>query len=567
MRWAKRLGPTRKAFTPQLPLWHPDHPLSVLWGPGTRPDAETIENNFEGYVQGAFKANGPVFACVAARQIVFSEARFAIRKLTDEKANGAPGDPERHPCLEILEEPWPGGSTGDVLARMEQDASLAGNSYWTKMNGRLIRLRPDWVEIVIGVRGPNGRPDPDRSPLELEAELLGYLYKPKTAGVGTDAPHPPETFLLPEQVAHYAPIPDPISKFRGMSWITACAKEVQADLLATQHKKSFYENAAVPNLAIKFDRETAEDAFDEFVDTYKANHQGAWNAYKTLFLMGGADVEPLTMDFHQLEFNQTVGKGESRIASCAGVPPSWVGFSEGMQGSGLNGQIFNAARRRFADGTIRPMWRMACEALAHLLDIPEGYELWYDDADIAFLREDLLDRAQIFQTQTIAIEAAIRGGFEPDAVVRSAISYDPRALLGNHTGLTSVQMMATDQEGQRGQEEATTREIEARAIAALMMQGCEIASIAAYMESGDISKLKKDPKSLNAAQGEQASGLGEQARAQAEASGQMADVAQQQADTAEQAARQNAQQQQTNGNTDKPKPNGGGSSAQNSQQR
>lgn len=552
MRWVvRRFGPTRKSFS-QPPFWSPEHPLSVLWGPGTRPDAEVIENNFEGYVQGAFKANGPIYACVAARQIVFSEARFAIRKIVDEASNGAPGGPERHDALAILEKPWPGGNSGELLARMEQDASLAGNSYWTVRNGRMVRLRPDWVEIVIGVRDSGGRLDERRSPLDIDAELVGYWYKPRTVGqIGGDHPAPDPVFLLPEQVAHYSPMPDPIARFRGMSWITACSKEVEADLLATQHKKAFYENAAVPNIAVKFDRETSEDAFDEFVEQYNASHKGAWNAYKTLFLMGGADVTPLTMDFHQLEFNQTVGKGESRIAAVAGVPSSWVGFSEGMQGSALNAGNFGAARRRFADGTIRPLWRMACESLAPLIDVPEGYELWYDDRDIPFLREDMLDRAEIFRTQTIAIEAAIRGGFEPDAVVRAAISYDVRALLGEHTGLTSVQMMATDQEGQRGQEEATTREIEARAIAALSMQGYEIGSIAAFMETGDVSKLKKDPNALNVAQANQANAL-------ADASERQGDIAQQQADTADRAQRAQAQAARS-ANNDKPKPAGGGS--------
>jgi phage portal protein BeeE len=501
-----------------------------------------IENNFEGYVEGAFKANGPVFACVAARQIVFSEARFAIRKIVDEESNGATGGPERHECLSLLEKPWDNGSSGELLARMEQDASLAGNSYWTVRDGKLIRLRPDWVELIIGVPG-----EPDASPLDLRATLLGYLYKPRQVGqMGTADPMPDAVFLLPEQVAHYAPMPDPIARFRGMSWITACAKEVDADLLATKHKKSFYENAAVPNIAVKFDRETSEDAFDEFVEQYNANHKGAWNAYKTLFLMGGADVQPLTMDFHQLEFNQTVGKNESRIASVAGVPPSWVGFSEGMQGSALNAGNFSAARRRFADGTIRPLWRMACEALAPLIDVPDGYELWYDDRDIAFLREDMKDRAQIFQTNAIAIEALMRGGFEPDASVRAAIAYDLRALVGEHTGLTSVQMMNTDQEGQRGQEEAQTREIEARAISSLVMAGCDINSIAAFMESGDASKLKKDPKALV---NQQAEHTGEPPQGSSSPAGER-----------EEQRRRAVSQNQQN----KPKPSGGGSSGESS---
>lgn len=538
MRWARSLGPTRKSFT-QPPFWSPEHPLSQIWGGYSGSNRETIENNFEGYVQGAYKRNGAVFACSTARQMVFaSGVCLKVRKRYDPTNQGAPGPLEADERLHILEHPWQGGTLGDVFARMEQDVTLAGNSYWTVRNDRLVRLRPDWVEIFIGVKGKE-----NASPNDIDAEVIGYWYKPR--GTGTETELAEEVFLLAEQVAHYAPIPDPVAKYRGMSWITAAAKDIESDNLATQHKKAFYENAAVPNIAVKFDRETSEDAFDEFVEQYNANHKGAWNAYKTLFLMGGADVEPLTMDFHQLEFNQTVGKGESRIAAAAGVPSSWVGFSEGMQGSALNAGNFSAARRRFADGTIRPLWEMAAASLAVLVDIGDDEQLWVDASQSAFLREDLKDQAQIFQTLIIGIEAGMRGGFEPDAVVKAAMSYDVRHLLGEHTGLTSVQMMNTDQEGQRGQEEAQTREIEARAISALITSGCTVESIAAFMESGDASKLKKDPKALvnqqaeHAGDGPQGSGPNDEER------------------------RQRSRALASN-QANKPKPAGGGSSAQGS---
>lgn len=492
MRWARRLGPTRKSFV-QPPFWHPDHPLSQIWGGTTGSSREIIENDFEGYVQGAYKANGAVFACVSARMMVFSSGVcMKVRKRYDETNDGAPGPLMADERLAILEHPWPGGTLGDVFAKMEQDVSLAGNSYWTVRDDRLVRLRPDWVEIFIGVKNQE-----NASVNHIDAEVLGYFYKPKGTGYEQDLAE--EVFLLAEQVAHFAPNPDPIAKHRGMSWITAAAKDIESDNLATRHKKAFYENAAVPNIAVKFDRETSEDAFDEFVESYNANHKGAWNAYKTLFLMGGADVTPLTMDFHQLEFNQTVGKGESRIAATAGVPSSWVGFSEGMQGSALNAGNFSAARRRFADGTIRPLWEKASASLAVLVDLDPTEQLWVDASGSAFLREDMKDQAQIFQTLIIGVEAGMRGGFEPDAVIKAAMAaggHDLRYLLGAHTGLTSVQMMNTDIEGQRGQEEAQTREIESRAIAALITSGCTIDSIAAFMESGDASKLKKDPKAL-----------------------------------------------------------------------
>jgi hypothetical protein len=208
--------------------------------------------------------------------------------------------------------------------------------------------------------------------------------------------------------------------------------------------------------------------------------------------MGGADVTPITHDFQQLQFSQTVGKGESRIAAAAGIPSSWVGFSEGLQGSGLNSAgVYAAARRRFADGTIRPLWRMASASLAVLVKVPTGAELWYDEAGIAFLREDEQDRAEIMQTTMSSINTAIMAGFEPDAAVEAFRDKDVGLLLGKHTGLVSVQMMAPrskEQERMSAQVFLT----HAQAAQALALARFKPDSIAEAIETEDFSKLEED---------------------------------------------------------------------------
>jgi hypothetical protein len=437
-------GADRRKGWSQPPFWADDN-LRLPWlgSYPLRPDREEIGNDLEGYIRQAYKANGIVFACILARQMVFSEARFQWREFN----KGRPGDLFGSSELGLLENPWPSGTTGELLARMEVDGSLAGNSWWTTAddNGKLGRsatgpgrrvvwMRPDRVTMVISSRSGN--------PNSLDARVVGVLYKaPSSAGFDAE-----ETLLLPSEVAHYSPIPDPDARFRGMSWLTPILREIQADKAATVHKAQFFENAAVPNMAIKFDKDTSEDAFDEFVEKFKAKHQGAWNAYRTLFLMGGADVEPLTMDFKQLDFSNVVGKGESRIASDAGVPPSWVGFSEGLHGSALNAGNFNSARRRFADGTIRPLWRMAAASLQTLVTPPNDHaNLWYDDRDIAFLREDEKDRAEVLSRMMLTIESGVRGGFEPTTIINAVVAGDLRLM--RHTGLYSVQLQppGTDQ--------------------------------------------------------------------------------------------------------------------------
>jgi hypothetical protein len=140
---------------------------------------EDIGSSFEGYIEGVYKRNGIVFACIEARANPFSEARFQYQRFN----NGRPGDLWGDESLALLENPSPNSTTGELLHRMEQDASLAGNFYATIVgtgaDQRIRRLRPDWVTIVSGVRG-----DEAASPYEVEAEVLAYIYAPPQTGSG-----------------------------------------------------------------------------------------------------------------------------------------------------------------------------------------------------------------------------------------------------------------------------------------------------------------------------------------------------------------------------------------------
>jgi phage portal protein BeeE len=137
---------------------------------------------------------------------------------------------------------------------------------------------------------------------------------------------------------------------------------------------------------------------------FRAGHEGALNAYKTLFLAGGADVKTVGTDFKQLDLKAVQGAGETRIAAAAGVPPVVVGLSEGLQAATYSN--YAQARRRFADQTMRPLWRNAAGSLARIINVPPASELWYDDRDIPALREDEKDAADIQQSQAVTIRRA-----------------------------------------------------------------------------------------------------------------------------------------------------------------
>ncbi|MDX2681098.1 phage portal protein [Streptomyces soliscabiei] len=397
---------------------------NVYYGTGRPVDGKErpLTYDFEAKVRHAYKANGPVFALMMVRQLLFSEARFQFRQMR----NGRPGELFGTPALAPLETPWPGGTTGNLLSRWIQNADLEGNGYVTNYNpGRLKMLRPDWVTIVTGSREEPGLPSE-----AIDSELLGFMYDPPT---GSEP-----WFLLPEQVGHFAPYPDPEFQFRGMSWLTPVIREIVGDTAATRHKLKFFENGATPQVIVSFDASVTADKVKKFATLMNSEHAGVDRAYKTLYLGGGADATVVGKDLQQLDFKATQGAGETRLAAAAGVPPVIVGFSEGLAGSSLNAGNYASSRRRLADATMRPLWREAAGSLAPLINVPAGSELWYDDRDIAFLREDRKDAAEIQGLQSRTIRTLVDAGYEPASVV-AAVEAEDYTLL-QHTGLYSVQL-------------------------------------------------------------------------------------------------------------------------------
>jgi phage portal protein BeeE len=453
--WEKLLG--RQEFRDNSLSWDAYQEFFTFGGlqyPMLQTTMGTVnEEHLAATANAAYKANGIVFALVLARLQVFSQARFQWTRFVD----GHPGDLFGSPELALLERPWRGGTTGDLLARMELDASLAGNAYIRRTRpDRLNRLRPDWVTIVMG---SNENADNPREAADVE--VLGYAYKSPTG---------PMVLLEPHECAHYAPIPDPDNHFLGQSWITPSMTDVQADDASTVHKKAFFANAATPNLAIKFDRDVTIDRVREFKELLEAEHRGAWNAYKTLYLGGGADPMVIGKDFKELEFAVTQGKGESRLASAAGVPPSWVGFSEGLQGSALNAGNFTAARRRFGDGTMRHLWANASASLEVIVRPPDsGANLWYSGEGVPFLAEDAKDAAEIQSIQAETITKLVtNGGFTWDSAV-AAVQASDWSLL-KHTGLLSVQMQPPGSENGQSPQKAENVS-DPKRVASLLQQG------------------------------------------------------------------------------------------------
>lgn len=189
---------------------------------------QEISATLPGYMA-ALRTSPPAFGAQMVRALVLSQARFAWRRLRNRTTFGTS-------ALQVLERPWRNATTGQLLARMEWHAGLAGNAFVTRQPGRLRVLRPDWVAIVFG-----SQQEPEDAATALDGEIIGYAYlNGGFAAAGRNDVHT----LLPADVAHWSPLPDPENAELGMSWITPAIRDIQGDRAATDHKLAFFTNGA-----------------------------------------------------------------------------------------------------------------------------------------------------------------------------------------------------------------------------------------------------------------------------------------------------------------------------------
>lgn len=385
-----------------------------------------ISTTLPGYLA-ALRMCPPAFAAQMVRAMVLSQARFIFR---NNRLSRTPGKLFGTRALGLLEHPWPNATTGELLARMEWHAGLAGNAFVLNQGQQRLRvLRPDWVVIVYG-----SHQEPDDAAHALDGEVIGYAYCNGGIAQNRNATRT----LMPADVAHWSPLPDPDHAGIGMSWITPAIREIEGDRAAVDHKLRYFSNGATPNLVVKGMAAVNKEQFEEMVDMMETRHAGVRNAYRTLYLTAGADATVVGSNLKDIDLKGVNGSAETRISMLSRVHPTILGASEGLSGSSLNAGNFSAARRMWADSWIYPTLQDLAAALAPLIQVPIDAELWTTTADMPILREDAKDAAEIEQIKATTINTHITAGFTPESAVAAVDGQDIKLLIP--TGMVSVQL-------------------------------------------------------------------------------------------------------------------------------
>ena len=400
------------------------------------PNRETLPPGQSGFALQANSSSAIVFAAEAVRMALFAEARFQFQAKDDKHLFG-------NTSLGKLEEPFgPDSTEGDLLGRMEQDAGFMGQAYIWDPPGedRLVRLRPDWTTIVSElVTVPNGTGRPG-----FYRRKIGYWHEPPKALLDQERL---KGFMVPAaECVHWAPIPDPAADFRGMSWLTPAIRDVQGDSGLTTYKIKYLENAATPNLLIKYPAKMAPGTIDSVRERLTARYGGMSNAFKTVVLDQGADLTVVGQGLGQMDFSGVSAVGVERILADAMVPGVLVGL-EPLRGAGRG---YQESMQKLANLWARPQWRSACGALEQLLDVPSGNRLWYDVSDIAALQDGILERGQAQLVNAQALLALVQAGYTHESAIAAVESADLSQLkaggLGTPATSNPVQHMLPQQQ-------------------------------------------------------------------------------------------------------------------------
>jgi phage portal protein BeeE len=387
-------------------------PAAVLTTTYGSAGQEAILPQLASFTRGAYRDNGIVFGAILARLMLFSEATFAFQDRVDGHLFGAnETDNRKSTALRKLENPWPNGSTGELLARMIQDVDLAGNAYVWDAGSQLVRRPPEQMTIVSA--------ETDDGTGRTFREVIGYYWDPNP--IGTGKPSPDAQYYDVSEVAHWSPIPDPEASFRGMSWLTPVIREISADTALTEYKIKYLANSATPNILIKYKQKLLPETIDSLRDRMQARYGGVNNAFKTLVLDQGADMTVVGNSLEQMNFTTVQAAGENRILVASGVPGIVVGSKEGLMAATYSN--YQQAMRRFADITMRPLWRSACDCLSTIVAVPPNARLWFNLADIAALRQG---EKELADTTLVKAQAAVElmKFYEADGVALAVDSGD-----------------------------------------------------------------------------------------------------------------------------------------------
>ena len=202
------------------------------------------------------------------------------------------------------------------------------------------------------------------------------------------------------------------SIYRGTSRLRAAQRVMSQLTRMRQFQDNFFKNGAVPGLVIKSPSVISEKNKERMIQSWMTRYRPDGGGRRPLILDGGMDLDALSsVNFRELDFEQSIEASEKEILKVLGVPPI-------MLDSGNNANIRPNHRLYYLE-TILPIIRKINYALERFF----GYEITEDVSNIPALQPELRDAAAYYAT-------LVNTGIITPNEAREALNYDEQFGAG-----------------------------------------------------------------------------------------------------------------------------------------
>lgn len=260
------------------------------------------------------------------RQLRKSPPAARRKLLAKAQAAGELVELDEHPVLSLLEEPNPEMSGHDAIKVTQDWLDLKGEAYWViERNAagypaELWPFPPHWVLATPTNDFP--------------------FYQVRIGDRPWDVP-------AGDVIAFRKA--DPLNPYaRGLGLGQVLDDDLDVDIFARKHVKSYFYNRAVPDYILS--AEGGDDAqLKQMKKEWENSHRGFWNAFKAFWTRAKVTVTRLDTTFKDMQLSQLRKDVRDLVLHARGIPPEIVGIL-----SNSNRATIEAAAYFFAAFVVDP---------------------------------------------------------------------------------------------------------------------------------------------------------------------------------------------------------------------
>lgn len=326
-----------KGLQPHPVLQDPTTPVSIVTSDGRRQRPLFTQREAQRHLDAYGGSQAIDWIMDAARftadTVAGAEYHFEkAKKITDpRKMPGESAEPDARLKL-LFDQPNKHTDYVEMMELLVIDLLLVGNAYLYK-----------W------------RPNAEGQPLALYRLAPPHVkVKAESWGVGGYQYDVPDAGKLeiddPTQVIHFK-LSNPHSPYYGLGLIQGAGRAADLELALSDSQASYFENHAMPSLAVQSDRRVPRDVFKKIRAQLRAKTQGSRNAGEVMVLEAGLKLAAVAPNASQAGFAELSRMSRDRILTWFRLSPKLLGIVDEAGGS----DKIADAQRIFDTKTARPL--------------------------------------------------------------------------------------------------------------------------------------------------------------------------------------------------------------------